>query len=700
MNPVGISRDEEAVSAAVATVLMFGGVITIIGIMLLSLVPVIQELEGAVKRHDMQSQMSVMAHEITMLSESGVPGDRTSVELIPVDGELSWDRTRGGMWYSASWYEDDSFRIRNVLDLDRDMEFQHPEGKVEALCYDDLRLGPDRHHIFSPVSGADTVIVTPKHGLTIPFGPVVISQGESTYSLNVGDVVTLDADTTFTSSHDLSGLVLFEEGGSTIYPPSKSNPATGEGRHWAIPMPVGNSVIELFSNDDMLIQWSVGTDSGTEVAIQTSALHLGNSWTKSFEIAEESLLEISTNSDARLLLMTNSSGRTTLIGTDGSPLSKEFVIPHTSASITITNPSALSSTITWKNDGIPIPAGESRTIEWPPSEITTAAILKSNNDAIIEWNSGPSGINQIVALDTGRFSGAEFRLNTSAQEHDIQISGYETEWNQSDDGIYVNTTSGDSLSILRIEGQNGMLVLKSDGQERCVAIDITASGWITTELPWVNLDGRRNSEIVQAWRNGSHPASLEIRLIGTEGDSTHSTLSTAWAFHLSRLTYEFDSSINGLEVAWSAGAVVTNHPELEPTILVGPADRGGPGPRFSATVPSMHPTAESASGSGNMELELELVMRESLASHLAHDVRRGWQGPYGDAVATWSSKGLEESEDWIVNPSRVDLLDDYVGWVPIPSHGPSEAVWHSGGEPIQFNLQISSIDVHITEGIS
>ena len=32
-------RDEDAVSAAVATVLLFGGVISIIGIMLLSLMP-------------------------------------------------------------------------------------------------------------------------------------------------------------------------------------------------------------------------------------------------------------------------------------------------------------------------------------------------------------------------------------------------------------------------------------------------------------------------------------------------------------------------------------------------------------------------------------------------------------------------------------------------------------------------------------
>ena len=75
-------------------------------------------------------------------------------------------------------------------------------------------------------------------------------------------------------------------------------------------------------------------------------------------------------------------------------------------------------------------------------------------------------------------------------------------------------------------------------------------------------------------------------------------------------------------------------------------------------------------------------------------------GPYGDAIATWSSKGLEESEDWIVNPGRLDLLDDHIGWVPIPTHGPSEAIWHAGGEAIQFNLQISSIDVHIEEANS
>ena len=45
MRPCNLHRDEEAVSAAVATVLLFGGVISIIGLMLLSMMPIIQELE-------------------------------------------------------------------------------------------------------------------------------------------------------------------------------------------------------------------------------------------------------------------------------------------------------------------------------------------------------------------------------------------------------------------------------------------------------------------------------------------------------------------------------------------------------------------------------------------------------------------------------------------------------------------------------
>ena len=262
MKPCNLHRDEEAVSAAVATVLLFGGVISIIGLMLLSMMPIIQELEGSLKRNDMQAQMEIMGHEVTLLSESGLPGDSSEVELIPVDGELRWDRLRGGMWYSASWYQDDTFRIQGALDLDRHIDVRHAESNVQAICYEDMRLGPDRPFIFTPNAETDSVLVTPKHGLTIPLGPVMVEQNGVEYPLSISEVIRLDSDSQITSSHDLTGIQIRGDSGSTIVPPTKANPATGKGQHWAVPLPAGQTTVEIFTDDDMLVQWEAPGNSG------------------------------------------------------------------------------------------------------------------------------------------------------------------------------------------------------------------------------------------------------------------------------------------------------------------------------------------------------------------------------------------------------------------------------------------------------
>ena len=68
-----LHRNEEAVSAAIATVLLFGGVISIISLMMLTMIPVIEELEGSVERHDMSAQMTQFNHQTTTLSEQGMP---------------------------------------------------------------------------------------------------------------------------------------------------------------------------------------------------------------------------------------------------------------------------------------------------------------------------------------------------------------------------------------------------------------------------------------------------------------------------------------------------------------------------------------------------------------------------------------------------------------------------------------------------
>ena len=301
-----------------------------------------------------------------------------------------------------------------------------------------------------------------------------------------------------------------------------------------------------------------------------------------------------------------------------------------------------------------------------------------------------------------------------------QIAGYSSQWNFSsytsfnqtsefnspfyqfstDIGSHqISVLEGHPIRVYRLSGPSGMIELTHDGAERCLGIDTTASGWISTLLPWNTFSGRSEAQILEAWRQGTHPSSYSVDLIANNGQTDYSIVASAWILHISRLTYEFTSSVTGMEVAYSNGAVLTNHPEFLPTVLKQPNDRSGPGPRFASTIPALNPSADSTVGSGVMNLDIELAYRESLASETAYEVRRGWYSPYGEAIANSAASGLEQSLDWTIYPGRLDLLSDYVGWVPDPSIGTSEAVWHTNGEPIQFSLQLSSLDVTMSEAI-
>ena len=405
MRPCNLHRDEEAVSAAVATVLLFGGVISIIGLMLLSMMPIIQELEGSLKRNDMQAQMEIMGHEITLLSESGLPGDSSEVELIPVDGELRWDRLRGGMWYSASWYEGDTFRIQGALDLDRHIDVRHAESNVQAICYEDMRLGPDRPFIFTPNEQSESVLVTPKHGLTIPLGPVIIEQGDVEYSLSIGEVIRLDSDSQITSSHDLVGLQMLGDSGSVLVPPTKANPATGKGQHWAIPLPSGETMIEVFADEDLLVQWEAPGDSGKEAVVQSSAVRIANSWSKNVNLSSDGILEIITDVDAHLLISHENEGRISLLGEEGNYYSKHFIAPFSTGNLSISNPNENAATITWKNGGVSIPANQTGVVPWPPANIDSAATIESSENVLVQWGIGNEGLLMLPAIDTGQVTG-------------------------------------------------------------------------------------------------------------------------------------------------------------------------------------------------------------------------------------------------------------------------------------------------------
>ena len=359
-----------------------------------------------------------------------------------------------------------------------------------------------------------------------------------------------------------------------------------------------------------------------------------------------------------------------------------------------------------------------------------AATIDADGDVFLTWVAAADqsttdavpGITYLPADDTGGLSGGAFSYanldNGTEESMVVRMAGYTSTWNmtgatttggvflESDNHATVslgegNTSivvdSGHPLRVLRFSGDSGLVHLPHDGAERCTRVGTQASGWITTDLPWERMGGRGEIDTKAAWVDGRHPASMSIDVLGSDGVSSHASIGSVWAFHLSRLSYQFSSSIDGMEVAFSGGAVVTNHPEFKPYVVVPPSDRGGPGPRFAATIPSLHPTASSETGAGELELDIEMVHRTSLASTPAYEVRRGWSEPYGTAIADDAGIGLEASEDWTVYPGRLDLLTDYVGWVPDPTYGTSEAVWHTNGEVIEFTLQLASLDVTTRE---
>ena len=730
-------RNEEAVSAAVATVLLFGGVLSIIGLMMVSMMPVIEEMEGSVERHDMSAQMTLLASQTHDLSERGMPGDSTSAELIPVDGTLDWDSLRGGMWYSATWQEGQELRARGALDFDDEVQIRHAESPVEAVCITDLRQGVNRPYIYTLDSALDSVMVAVLPGLAMPLGPIELTISNASGELEERELrvdelteigLALNEDLVLHSSHELTVVALRGDAGATVMLPNDHEPVDDRGHAWAIPMPAGNHSLELLSEVANQVQISVDGVVTTGYALPDNVARTGTSFTTSVNLSEPTVVYVTTSAPSRLLFIRNSVadlGITPWPSSTGQYIGTTFMPPTEPGTLRLTNPSDEVVTATWVGSGISVQPGQVEHVSWPPENVDGAAVLIADGDLMMLWSAEHNlsttaatlGRYIVPAHDTGALSGGHFDFendNDTANQLRLEMVGYASEWNASGatnaTGTFLefqrisnlnlargntslHVTEGHPLRVTRSVGSHGLHQLPHDGEERCTSVGTQASGWLTTDFPWERMGGRGAVDVERAWVRGTHPSSVEMEVIGGAGEESHAVVGTVWAFHLSRLAYTFSSSVQGMEVAFSGGAVVTNHPEFQPYVIVPPSDRGGPGPRFAATVPSLHPTSDSITGGGALDLDIELVNRRSLASAPAYEIRRGWSAPYGTAIADFAGVGLEASEDWTIYPGRLDLLTDYVGWVPDPSYGTAEAVWHTNGEVIEFTLQLSMLDV-------
>ena len=726
-----LHRDDEAVSAAIATVLLFGGVISIISLMMVTMIPVIEELEGSVERHDMAAQMTQFNQQTATLSEQGMPGDVVTQEFVPVDGALSWDVMRSGMWYSTTWEEDHSFRIRDALDFDDMLKIRHPESTTSTACFSDLRLGPDRPYHYTAPTWAESVIFTTKPGLSFPLGPIdvdVLRDGEvqETAELFVDDVQQWsfdNADWSLESSQELVVHWLRGGEGTTEARPTDAN-ADGLGRSWALPLPAGTSHINIVAEELLMVHGNGLFGDFTEVALPSELLNVKTKWNKTLELNTAQVVHITTTTNAQLMLSIGDTlGSATWKSLTGSIHGTSFIPPTQDGYLLLSNPNDEAATVTWRGSGVTIDEKSSYSVAWPPLELDGASTLQSDLPISVTWtsSSSPIGVFELGAADTGMESGLMFNSNHSntynlelrsnGEQSTLNISTLtenETVLNRGEslripingEAIEVETVKGHGIYALVESGTIGLQESLHDGARRCVSIDITASGWVDVSMPWSSMGGRSIIDLQEAWRSGTYPASLHIELYGLIVEEPFTPIGSAWVMQISRFVYEFESSVTGMEVAMSGGAVVTNHPEFNPTVLAPPADRGGPGPRFAATIPALHPTSDSAVGGGVLSMEVTLTKRTSLASDVAYEVRRGWAEPYGKAIAQSSTDGLEGSEDWTIYPGRLDLLNDYVGWVPDPGFGTVESVWHTAGQPIQFSLQISTLDAHVSEVIA
>ena len=725
-----LHRNDEAVSAAIATVLLFGGVISIISLMMLTMIPVIEELEGSVERHDMSAQMAQFNQQTTTLSEQGMPGDVVTQEFVPVDGALSWDTMRSGMWYSSTWQDGHSFRIRDVLDFDDMLKVKHPESTTSTACFSDLRLGPDRPYHYSAPQWADSVILTTKPGLSFPLGPIevdvlrneVVEESAELFVDDVQEWVFDDADWTIESSQELVVYWMRDGQGTTEVRATDAN-ANGLGRSWALPLPSGTIQLNIVAEELMMVHGNGAFGDFTEVALASDLINVRTSWSKTMTLDEPQVIHMTTTTDAQLMLSIGSEGSTTWKSLTGSIHGTSFIPPTQEGYLHLSNPNEDAAVVTWRGSGVTVDELSAYSIPWPPTGLDGASMLHSDLPVSVAWSESatPSGVYEIGAIDTGMESGLRMHANNSntynlevrsnGQQSVLNVSTLsenETILNYGDslvlpvsnEEISIETVEGHGMFAFAEQGSIGLHDALHQGARRCVAIDVTASGWVDLSMPWNSMGGRSIVDLQEAWKTGAFPASLHIELYGLIVEEPYTPIGSAWVMQISRFVYEFDSSVTGMEVAMSGGAVLTNHPEYKPTVIVPPADRGGPGPRFAATIPALHPTSDSAVGGGVLSVEVTLTKRTSLASDVAYEVRRGWADPYGGAIASSSTQGLEASEDWTIYPGRLDLLTDYVGWVPDPGFGTMESVWHTAGQPIQFSLQISSLDAHVSEVIA
>nr|AIF21306.1 hypothetical protein [uncultured marine group II/III euryarchaeote KM3_99_A09] len=709
---------------------------------MVTITPVINEKHGSIERQAMAGQMTDLALETVQLSESGLPGDSASMPLRPHTGELGWDYAKGGTWYSVAYTEDGSLRFDDLLDVDDDVRIRYPAGEISAVCFSDLRASGSAIWNYRLPATDGIVQVTPQNTLQLPLDvtKVIFSSSSSTATVELADGDTssfvVSSDSWIRSDGPLRVMFQRGVGGATLVEPDLASPDDGTGRYWTVPLPAGIVSAHFVSDSLSAVDWSIGATTGSG---QTTGIPA--QWSNTWTATAGDVLTIETGQQGRLLLVWGNSnfGATMWPDVAGAYAGTNFVLPDADGSVLIEN--MQTSPISIQIAGLyqSVTGDGVLRIDWQGG----ASTISSSGAIQVHWLADTAGsgaeragsLELIAASDTGQSSGTAHSFQTPESSGDVEfilqpatpdtsltlftsISGNVSPQVTFNDTTFSQviplTSSASGLArtavnetdsivdgpyrLIASAGDDGWLEVRQDGEERCIAVGNRASGWMQLLLPWENLELAGISDVREAWLSGSHPLGIGVSLFGPAGNDPHSSLASAWGAHLPRLNYRFESSVSNMEIGFRGGFVGTNHPEFHADVLVQPPSREGPGPRLAVTIPLTLPTTTSSFGAGDVQMTIELDQRSQLASVQAHEIRRGWDGPYGAAIAADVSAELAYSVDWLTFPGDIDRLDDYVGWVQL-THSNSEAIYHAAGEPILFNLQLAQLSMH-TESIS
>ncbi len=737
-----IRHHEDAVSAAVATVLLFAIVLSIISGMMAMIVPTMAELQGAVDRESMEGQFTDLAQETVRLSETGLPGDIAEMTIKPHTGDIGWSIRNEGTWYTASLDEEQSLRLKGLNDLDGVFQHRYPNGEVSSLCLTDLRAHSAAINVHKSPALNGTMLLTPISNLQQPLTATTIKFQETTHKLNVGEILSAESSNELPiiseSSNTMRALFVQGNSGMTTYSPDAPSPY-GEGRSWTIPVPSGEIKFILYGEEAFIatMKNSSGIFQSTANMVSTDG-PTGSSGYVATTIIESSgnemeVISISSTADARLIIVresTESSGTTTLLDWTGSTIGTDFLLPSIESDIIIHNPETESTPVLMNGFYHSVGARDSIRLGLNGN----GGWISSNSQIEIQLAEGGSaetileGLDTLHPISTGRTTGSSWEniISGSTEETTLvfQKLGIDStvtyvdnmentvsssfvlndsndfsvlQWSPNEGGrivIDVERQIGEGATPIHTyisRGSSGMVEIREHGDERCIGFSERITGWVQNDLPWQDVSFMADGGIEESWKNGAHPAGVRIDVRGPSDEGPNSAIALGWSIPLPRMDYSFTSSVSGLELGWRGGFVGTNHPEYEPQAILTPPSREGPGPRVAVTVPVVIPDLDSATGNSDHDVTLILDGRYQMTSLSAHEVRRGWDGPYGEVVASQDAVDLDQSLDWLIYPGRLDLLDDYVGWVQ-PTPTSTESIYHAGGNEISFNLQIAIID--------